>query len=273
MPDLVKFLDKKPTHSFTLGPSGLNIAQTGFSDLWRAWYEEDVGITFVKENEYNYANPTGHHASGSQDILFAHSISATFDSGAFLWTAFDNFSNINIFRHSGNGYTTQATFSGLFPTLYYNVANNIASRRYVHCFYLKSGENKIFARSNEDNFSSEYVFHQDFDRTVSALKYVSTFSEHANKISVMGLYDNGDGFELITDCFYLFETGAFTNFSQYANGEIDNLNDWECGPADNFTNELNICHENFVSYPTGIATTGQFNSGTNISGGYTYQWV
>ncbi len=59
MADLVKYFDKRPTHSYTLGPSGVGLAQTGLFDEWRAWYVEGEGLTYVKESLYNYNTPTG----------------------------------------------------------------------------------------------------------------------------------------------------------------------------------------------------------------------
>lgn len=267
MPDLVKYLDKKSTQAFTLGPSGQGIAQTGFYNEWRAWFDEGRGITYVKENEYNYGNPTGYHAYGSEDILFAESISATFDSGAFLWTSCHNFNTISVFRHSGSGYSTQATFSGQWPALYYNVANNRADLRYVYCFYLKSGDNKIFARSNQDGFAGEFVFHEDFMNPIKRLNQVSRFDQDPYKLRILGLYTDGNGFQLVSDCHNLFETGFFMNFSQFNTGEITNINLWECSPANNFTPDPYGIHDNFSAYPSGVINY-QFNSGYNMSGGY-----
>lgn len=270
MPELVKYFDKKPTESFTLGPSGKGIASTGFSTEWRSWYKPGVGLYFNLESAYNYENPTGYLASGSSDIITAVSVSTTFDSGAFLWAAVHNASSISILKFSGNGYTVPATFSGCYPAMYYNVTNNRADLRYVHCFYLQSGQNKVFVRSSQDNFSGEYVFHDAFTKSLKYLNQATRFESNFSKMRLLGLY-NGDGaFELVSDCFNLFETGVFTNFSGYQTGNITNLNLWECGLAVNFLASPSVTYDNFVNYPSG-SVTYQFNSGVNTSGGYIWQ--
>lgn len=271
MPTLTQYLDKEPTRSYTLGPSGKGIAQTGFADLWQGWFQAGVGITYVKDVDYNVGNPTGFHASGSENILFAKSFSFTFDSGANLWATINNFNTVNVFQFSGSTYLTKATFSGIYPVIYYNVANNLPQNRYVNCFYLKSGDNKIYARTNQDNFSGEYVLHQDFDSQVKSLNHASRYPYHPNKMEIFGLYANGDGFEMISDCFTLFNTGVFLNFSGMNTGTLTNINEWECVPAVNFTPQLALYSESFSVYPTGNVNF-TFDSGVNTSGGYLFQW-
>jgi hypothetical protein len=269
MATLLKYFDRKPTQAFTLGPSGKGIAQTGFYDEWRAWYDKDVGISYVKEADYDYGNPTGYHASGSQDILFATSLSATFDSGAYLWASIHNYNTVNIFRYSGSNYTSEASFSGTWPALYYNVSNNRPERRYVYCFYLKSGENKIFSRTSQDNFGSEIVFHQDIDFDIQTLNLATRFDGHVNKMMLLGLDSYGDGFQLVSDCYYLFETGIFWNFSGMNTGQLSSFSAWECDNAENFTAQLDMTFDNFANYPSGTISY-QFNSGSIMSGGYVW---
>ncbi len=156
--------------------------------------------------------------------------------------------------------------------MFYNVANNLAERRNVHCFYLKSGQNKIYERSNVDDFATEHVFHQDFDYPPARLQYITRADESPYKFKILGLYSNGNAFQLMSDCFYLFQTGVFINFSGIPDGDIENLNDWECAEAENFTPELHQMHEGFANYPTGTVNY-PFNSGLNTSGGYVYSWA
>lgn len=271
MPTLTQYLDKEPTRSYTLGPSGKGIAQTGFSDLWQGWYQAGVGITYVKDVDYNVGNPTGFHASGSENILFAKSFSFTFDSGASLWATINNFNTVNVFQFSGSTYLTKATFSGLYPVIYYNVANNLPQNRYIDCFYLKSGDNKIYVRTQQDNFSGEYVFHQDLDSAPRTLNVASRYASHPNKMEIYGLYSDGNGFRLLSDCYELFNTGVFLNFSGMNTGTLTNLNEWGCTPASNFTPQLAINNESFGAYPTGIMNY-TMNSGNNVSGGFVVQW-
>ena len=266
MPDLVPYLDKKPTEYYSLGPDSLNVGQTGYNQIWRGWYTPDDGITFVKSGDYNSTTPTGYHASGSQDILAADVFSFSFDSGALLWAAIGVSNQINIFRYSGSSYTTQATFSGKYPAMYFNVSHNRPEYRYMHCFYLKSGQNKIYSRSSQDNFSGETIVHQDFAYSVRTLNQASRFEYHPNKMALMGLYDSADAFQIISNCFNYFETGFYLGFTGYSYGSVTNLNDFECNEADNFSDEPLLLLENFSQYPTG--SVSEFPSGTYTSGGY-----
>lgn len=269
MPNLTRYFDKEPTRSYTLGPSGVNRASTGFYDVWQGWYQEGVGIKYIRDDLYNSTTPTGYTASGSQNILHAERFSFTFDSGAYMWAGISNANTINVFKFSGSSFTTPATFSGQYPVMFYNQVNNRPERRYVHCFYLKSGQNKIYSRSSQDNFSGEIIFHQDFDQQVQTLNYASRSPLALNKMEILGLYRNGDGFQMTSDCFFLFESGSFTNFSGYADGPITNLNNWECALAANFTEEQFMSFENFSAYPTGDVNYF-LNSGYNTSGGYVW---
>ncbi len=268
MPELTRFFDKKPTQSFTLGPAEKNVGQTGFNELWTAWYDQGTGITYVKDALYNSSYPTGFHASGSQDVLLASQVSTTFDSGAFLWAAVAYNSQISVLRFSGSSYTTPNSFVGDYPVMFYNVSHSLPFRKYVYCFYTKSGESKIYSRYNQDNFSGERLIHQSFHGSVKTLNCAFQHASHPNKFSLLGLYQNGDGFEIISDCFSE-QTGVFINFSGLS-GTITNLNEYLCGPAENFTPSLDLSHENFAAYPTGIINY-VFDSGNNTSGGYI--WV
>ncbi len=272
MPDLTKYFDKEPTRSYSLGPSVNGTAQTGFSDLWQGWYKQGVGITYIKDVDYNVGNPTGYHASGSENILSIKSFSFTFDSGAAMWAAVNNFDNINILQFSGSNYIVKNSFSGIYPIIYYNVANNLAQNRFVSCFYLKEGFNKLYVRTQQDNFSGEFIVHQDFLSQVKTLNHASRYPSNANKIELYGLYSYGDGFQLISDCFNLFNTGSFINFSGMNTGTLTSINDWYCAPASNFTPQLVYGEDNFSAYPTGLVNF-EFNSGVNTSGGYIFQWA
>lgn len=267
MPDLVAYLDKKPTEYYSLGPDVLNVGQTGYNSVWRGWYSPDVGITFVQSGNYNTSNPTGYHASGSEDILAAERFSFTFDSGALMWAAINSANSINVFRYSGSSYTTQATFSGLYPAMYYNLSHNRPEYRFVHCFYLKSGQNKIYSRSSQDSFSAETIVHQNFGATVRTLNQVSRFEQHPNKMTLLGLYESADAWQLISNCFNYFETGFYLGFSGWNTGDASYLNDFECSPASNFNPQRILALENFANYPTGIVNYN-FDSGIYTSGGY-----
>lgn len=268
MPDLAPFLDKKPTESYTLGPTVLNVGATGYNLMWRAWYEEGVGIAFIPSGQYNNKSPTGYHASGSQLFSAADRMSFTFDSGARPWVAINHDNSINVYRFSGSGYSTQASFSGRYPVVYYNLAHNKPEYRFVHCFYLKSGQNKIYQRSSQNGFSIENIAHQDFPFQIRTLNHASRFEYHPNKMSILGLYENADGFQIVSDCFTYFETGAFANFSDFPEIEISgSMKDYFCSPSSTFTEETYMAHENFSAYPTGVINFF-FNSGTKMSGGY-----
>lgn len=270
MPTLIEYFDKRPTQSFTFGPSAVATPQTGFIDIWRGWYEQGKGITYVKDSAYNYSNPTGYHLSGSEGILAAKTFAFTFDSGVNIWASIGNNNNVDILRFTGGIFFNQISFNGLYPITYYNMSHNVATSRTVDCFYLKSGQNKIYVKSAADNFATEYVFHQDFTKNIKTLNSVIRSANHMNKMEIYGLFDNGDGFRLISDCFQFPVSGIFTNFSGLTTGNVNNVNQYNCSDAVNFSPIPFFGYENFSAYPSGAIPTG-FGSGYNMGGGYVWQ--
>ncbi len=271
MPDLTTYFDKKPTRSYTLGPSGRGIPQTQFSDTWQVWYEEGVGITYVLDSLYNQNSPTGYHISGSQDILSAEAMSATFDSGAYLWAAVNNFDTIDVFQFSGSSYLTRTTFSGSSPVIFYNLSNlssGIASGRFVNCFYLKNNQNKIFSRSSQDNFSGEYVLHQDFQGQVEKLNQVTYSHPEVGKIEIYGLYSDGNGFRLISNKFPPINE-TFRNFENESLGYVSLLLGMgveSLNPSGYFLQYTNEIGDGFETTPTG--NINYLTSGNNMLIGY-----
>lgn len=266
MPDLTQYFDKPPTQAYSLGPSGLNIPQTGFSDMWRGWYSQGLGIFIVKSTDYNSQNPTGFRLSGSQFIPSASSMSFAINSGAKVYAATHTGNLTTVYQFSGTGYVANQ-FSGTYPTMFYNLSSNLPSGRHTHCFYLKNGSNAIFNRSTMDNFTTETIYTQNLSLLPYTLNQALVSPLYPRKISLLGLYSNGNGYHLLSDCFNQNNTLIASNWELYPSGAVVSLGDFQCQAVHSIMTGSTFAYDNYELYPSG--SINLLNSGQKLIG---YVW-
>lgn len=228
MPDYTYFFDKRPTLSYSLGPTG-DVLETGFNQIWNAWHVKESGIFFSKTSEFQKSK-RGAYLSGSSEILNADNISFAFDKENTKWVAANNGGIIDLYRFSGNA-VDNYTFDGYYPQVFYNSAEQELAKRKTYCFYNKSGENKIFVRSRDDLFAEERIYQDNLEYNVALINQVFIDQTENRRFCIFGKYDNGQNFKLTSESYPLFwgtnieNTGFFqSNFELIQQSAFSGLN-------------------------------------------------
>jgi hypothetical protein len=256
MSDYLKYLDKRPTQAYTLGPSGIGIAQAPFDTWWTAWFKEGKGVTYVKEAEFHADNPTGHFLSGSNDILAADSFTLTFDSGANVYAAVDNESLISVIRFSGGNAINVAAFDGSYPQLFNNSVIESNSNE-TFCFYIEEGSGIYYRMASESFNTGRPLYLQSYISVLNAVIKEDVPAYY--RMQVFGLDSVGDGRVLVSNKFTPIKTGFFQSFESEPTGEVNLLSMWDLEEASRQKSNFipwNADIQNFENMTTG-AYSGQ----------------
>ncbi len=109
--------------------------------------------------------------------------------------------------------------------------------------------------------------HNDLLYNVYSLNQVTISPFYPRKMSLYGLYENANGFELISDCYNTNNTGQASNFEIFPSGDITSFGDFGCQSVLNVWHPDTFCYDNYELYPSGSIT--QLNSGVILKG---YIW-
>ena len=236
MPSFVQYFDKQPIVGYSVGPEQVNVPCPEFSKVWVGDYNRGISVTDGSSSLF---------VSGSNEILFADSLSICFDSGANLWAAVHRFEDASIFKYTSSGNQT-FSFEGKYPQLF-NDFIFFSGGNTTYCFYLKSGK-EIYYRSSINAFSTEKILcsgNRNLNRLTSAFRYVSDLTFY--RLNILGLDENSNGVRYVSDLYDSREGSWIQDFEGLATGERFFLSDWHAEPKiSTFLNGTNLKSDPFM---------------------------
>ena len=243
---MIKYFDKSPLRSYSLGPVSSGVLETQpFKTEWTGF--QDSGRVYLLNSgvPVSVANVTGS----------PESFSFSFDSGNRFWYALEYDGLVKIYGLSGTIYS----FQGDNPQLY---NNSVLVRRSndTFCFYTKSSSS-IFYRTSRDNFLSERVAFSGSQNLKCLTQVIKAPEPYYYRLSIYGLNSQGNGLSFLSKKHEPIPTGFYQPFTGLQSGQISTIEKWNVEELWGTINPAFL----FDSQPLDNVTTGEY-SGVNSFG-------
>jgi len=257
--DYTKYLDKKPSNNYALGPTGSGIMQSQpFRTEWSGQFTPGRGVN-LQTAQGSYFYPETNYAD-SKYFSFA------FDPSSNFWFSYSDDSQIHISFISGNS-KTNYTFGGMSPQLFHNSILTTGNKD-MFCFYSKSDTNIYFKKASE-NFSTERVAYSG-DAQIRRLHHVRKLDGYYYRYGIFFMDQEGNGSEVISAPFAPLILQKFNSMENETLGSITNLFSFELDhkyTSGSFIPMPAFVGDDFETTPTGVPIT-TLTSGRGMGVGY-----
>lgn len=193
-------VDRTTSEDLTYGPFQEGESyENNFDYEWRFYVDPQSGEFFYNRIDQDPKSASEYFPTGT---AFSN-VSIGFDGAGRPILAVESMGRITLKRISvNNSVETYGPFIGISPQLFYNGLMydylDTGYLRDVVCYYLKRGDNKVYARFQRDNFSTEYVIMDNLPTEMSVLLmeqtilnklYINIISSNFNSAYKLTSYD------------------------------------------------------------------------------------